>query len=93
MKSSGYDRPRYHHPSARDPLCQDASASSIFVVEYEDFSTLDPFLVQEIFRHRHILVTGVPHENMEFNEHGLSYLGSIYRPIEIQGEAMSLNVC
>jgi hypothetical protein len=41
--------------------------------------------IQGVFRHRHILVSDVPTEKMEFDLEGLSSLGSLSRPVSIQG--------
>lgn len=42
--------------------------------------------IQSIFRERHILVHGVETEKMEFNEEGLATMGSLTRPLQVQGE-------
>jgi hypothetical protein len=78
-------RPLHHHPSARQ-LEFDRKASVFFVANYEDYLKLSASQVQEIFRHRHIVVYDVPTEDMEFDRDGLSSLGSLTQPMDIQGE-------
>jgi len=51
---------------------------------------MHPTVIQEIFRFRHILVTDVPSEKMEFNDEGLSKAGSLSRVLEIQGKGTSV---
>jgi len=42
--------------------------------------------IQDIFRERHILVVGVPTEQMGFNPEGLATMGSLVTPRQGQGE-------
>jgi hypothetical protein len=68
----------------------DPDASSIFVVPHSDFRSMDPQTIQNIFRHRHILVLGVPmEEEVSFDEGSLSLFGDIDRPREITGKSSS----
>ena len=79
-------RPLHHLPSARSTDF-DPEASSVFVVEHRDFRSMDPQKIQDVFRHRHILVLGVPmdEDTVSFNEASLSLFGDIDRPLEITG--------
>jgi hypothetical protein len=80
------DAPRFHHPSAYVPS-YDPHGSSIFVVDYSAFSTMNALTIHEVFRHRHIMVTDVPTDEMHFDLIGLSSLGSLLRPVDIQGKS------
>ena len=77
-------RPLHHQASAR---CSKNSpgASSIFVVDFASFSHMSGREIQDIFRERHILVVGVPNEQMSFNVEGLATLGSLVLPRQGQG--------
>jgi hypothetical protein len=77
-------RPRFHDPSARS-LNYDPEGSSIFIVDYSTFLSMHPSQIQKVFRHRHVLVSNVPTEKMEFDLEGLSSIGSLSKPISIQG--------
>ena len=77
-------RPRFHDPSARS-LNYDPEGSSIFIVDYSTFLSMHPSQIQKVFRHRHILVSNVPTDEMEFDLEGLSSIGSLSKPISIQG--------
>jgi hypothetical protein len=80
-------RPLHLLPSARSLECV-PEASSIFVIEHGDFCSMDPQRIQDIFRHRHILVLGVPREEeLSFDEGTLSLFGDIDRPREITGKS------
>jgi hypothetical protein len=78
-------RPLHHLPSARSKENSDG-ASSIFVVDHAVFSQMSGKDIQEIFRERHILVLGVPTEQMGFNPEGLATMGSLMTPRQGQGE-------
>ncbi|MDT7543775.1 MAG: hypothetical protein QOE33_3688 [Acidobacteriota bacterium] len=83
---SGYvdGKPLHHLPSARS-VKHLPDASSVFVVEHADFIAMTPGNIQNIFRDRHILVTGVPQEEQHFDEESLSIFGDIDLPREING--------
>jgi hypothetical protein len=59
--------------------------SSIFVIDFASFSHMSAKEVQDIYRERHILVVGVPTEQMSFNPEGLATLGSLVLPRQGQG--------
>jgi hypothetical protein len=61
------------------------NVSSIFVVDCPTFKKMSPSVVQEIFRHRHILVQGVETDEVAFDLAGLASLGSISLPRFMQG--------
>ena len=78
-------RPLHHLPSARSKEYS-PDASSIFVIDASDFRQMSATEIQGIFRHRHILVLGVPTEDMEFDLEGLSSVGSLLLPRNGQGK-------
>lgn len=86
---SRYDqdgRPPHHQPSARE-IEYDPEGSKIFVCEYERFLNLSTGVIQDIFRHRHILVVNVPvEEPVHFDASGLMNLGSLENERQVQGK-------
>ena len=80
--------PLHHLPSARAKEYSPA-ASSIFIVNASDFMQMSAKEIQGIFRHRHILVQGVPTDPMAFNLEGLSTLGSLVLPHDGQGKSFN----
>jgi hypothetical protein len=78
-------KPAHLQPSARLQE-YDENGSSIFVAEWDDFRKLSPAEVQAIFRHRHILVRHGPVECVDFTPAGLEILGSLSRPVSLQGK-------
>jgi hypothetical protein len=60
--------------------------SSIFIVESRDFEEMAPRKIQEIFRHRHILVRNSPGARLDFDHDGLSTLGPLDKEFYFQGE-------
>jgi hypothetical protein len=82
-------RPLHHLDSASDPHLNDASdratRSSIFVIPYPVFDTMDNRKLQQIFRDRHILVTDVPHDQQQFCEERLAALGGYEQIRNIHG--------
>jgi hypothetical protein len=81
-------KPLHYLDSARsvafDP--KDRGVSSIFVVDAADFKRMAPQQVQEVFRHRHILVLGVETEAMKFDLVGLGSMGCLNATRSVQGE-------
>lgn len=63
--------------------------SCIFRVSYDDLLKMNRAQVRKIFRHRHIWVTGIPHEERRWNEEGMADLGPLDEFIPIQGECLS----
>jgi hypothetical protein len=76
--------PPHLHPSARSKEYT-PGASSIFVVDLEDFRSMTAQEVQEVFRHRHILVRKSPIETTGFNLDALEMLGSLTTKVPMQG--------
>jgi hypothetical protein len=81
--------PLHHLPSASNPDLNDAAdrpnRSSIFVISYPDFVAMPPLKLQQIFRHRHILVSDVPNPPEEFSERNIAALGAYERVRNVQG--------
>jgi hypothetical protein len=82
-------RPRHHLPSARDLEWHpdDPTQSSVFVTDFVDFDEMEPATIQDIFRHRHILVLNMPFKGTKFSLAALSQLRDIQTPIQMQGES------
>jgi hypothetical protein len=76
--------PPHRHPSARE-VTYDPAASCVFVVEWHRFKSMNASTIQEIFRHRHILVLNSPIETVEFDREGLETLGSLSSIRSVQG--------
>ena len=74
--------------TAYDPT--NPTRSSIFVVNSSTFCQMRAKEIFEVFRHRHILVTGVETEEMAFDLKGLATLGSVTRVRQMQGKASIL---
>jgi hypothetical protein len=81
-------KPLHHLPSARSIVYDstDPKTSSIFVVDKKTFGMMTASEIQSIFRYRHILVHGVDTDGMQFDLEGLSTVGSVTLPREMQGE-------
>ena len=79
--------PLHHLPEARKKYAV-PGASSIFVVDYKDLKNYMDFELQEIFRDRHILITGAPNEEQEFGLEALENLGSMHVNRCIQGKCV-----
>lgn len=59
--------------------------SSIFVVDCEKFKKMSPMEIQEVHRHRHILVTGVDAGRpIQFDAEGLEMLSDVDAEVQIQ---------
>lgn len=79
------DVPPHRLPSSSN-LMFDGN-SKIFVIDHDAFIEMEPETIQDIFRHRNILVTGVKDgKRVEFNARGLSLLAPLDQPIQIQCE-------
>ena len=83
--------PLHHLPEARKEYA-DPGASSVFVVDYKDLRNYLDIELQEIFRDRHILITGVPHDDQEFGLEALESLGGMDVNRCIQGESLKFHV-
>ena len=84
-------RPRHHHPSAHstsfDP--SNPTQSSIFVTDYADFVNMDSHLVQDIFRHRHILVLNAPLPDAGFSIATLKNFANVTKTVDMLGYVLS----
>jgi hypothetical protein len=77
--------PPHRQLSARDrKLHKDQSA--IFIVEWRDFDKMGAKEIQDIFRHRHILVVNWPEKTLKFDRDGLSMLGPMKKATQLQGK-------
>ena len=87
MVESKYEKGIFLHrcPSAKDRNRQE-NQSSIFVVEWKDFIEMEAREIQDVFRHRHILVRNWPEKTLKFDRAGLSMLGPMHRKSAFQGE-------
>jgi hypothetical protein len=56
-----------------------------FIIDFTDFAKLTPHQIQEIYRHRNIVVRNVPERRFEWSLETLSELGALKRTREIQG--------
>ena len=59
--------------------------SAFDIIPYAEFRAMSPSQIQERLRFKHILLTGCPHPNMQFDEAGLRTLCSLDSPVSIQG--------
>lgn len=59
--------------------------SRVFVISCKEFNEMDPQLIHDIYRHRHILVTDMDiGKRVEFNARGLSMLAPLDRVVSVQ---------
>jgi hypothetical protein len=86
MVEAGYEKgvPKHRLPAARSREF-DPDASSIFVTSWDDFAEIPSKEIQEIFRHRHILVSPTPTQTLNFDEEGLSTLAPLNQRCVVQG--------
>jgi hypothetical protein len=86
MVEEGYvnGMPKHRLPSAHSKE-YDPAASAVFVVEWAEFEKLSKPQVQDIFRHRHILVINSPTSTLNFDEVGLSTLSALDQRCFFQG--------
>lgn len=79
--------PRYHQPQA----CQiDGEVSSVFNVTHDQFLSLEPVDLQQIFRKRHMLVRNVPHTLVEFKVDALVELVDPTLPVTVYDASLAL---
>lgn len=77
--------PLHHLPSARS-IHYDGNGSQIFVTTAENFRSLKPHVIHEIFKQRHILILDAKEdEKISFDSYGLSLLGDLDVTRQIQG--------
>ena len=77
------DHPPHHHPSAQN--IDGPHGSAIYITTHQKAALLTPLQVQEIFRHRHIVITGEEQPNSQFDREALSKLGSLTAARQVQG--------
>lgn len=76
-------QPPHRQPAASQIAFNDHSA--IFVVDLKVLKNMEPAVIQEIHRYRHILVTGVdPGRPVLFDIPGLQKLADIDQEVDIQ---------
>jgi hypothetical protein len=83
-------RPRHHLPSAWNPILEEG-ASIFFIVEHAKFVTMSPHQIQEIARHRNIVVKNVPQPAFDWSRETLSEFGGVSQLRDIQGSPCSCN--
>ena len=79
-------RPHHHLAAARNTAA--TTESIFFVVTYEDYMKLSDQDIQDIFRHRHIVVTDIPSREYQWSLETLAKLGSLQQQREIQGKVL-----
>ena len=79
------DLPLHRFPSARS-IEYDPEGSSIFIVEANVFEKMSAVEIQNIFRHRHILVLNTPQSQLSFDREGLSTLAPLKKKVVFQGK-------
>jgi hypothetical protein len=77
-------KPLHHLVSAKSKA-YDPNASKFFVTTTEEFEKLQGHEVQDIMRHRNILIKGVPPQGVRFDRRGLAAMGSLTANRQIQG--------
>ena len=82
-------RPRHHLACSRNPNLEDG-ASIFFIVEHVDFAKMSARQIQDIARHRHIVVRNIPQPKYEWNSETLSEFGDLRLPREIQSKYDSI---
>lgn len=83
-KAGGAGHPPHWQPAASQSALS-SGCSSIFVVDCNTFKQMSPLQIQEVHRHRHILVTGVDSGRpIQFDEQGLEMLADVDAEVQIQ---------
>jgi hypothetical protein len=77
-------KPRHHLASAHNPIMEEG-ASIFFIVEHTDFIAMSTQAIQDVFRHRNIVVRNVPQRDFDWSAETLSMIGSLYHTCDIQG--------
>lgn len=66
--------------------------SSIFVVDQQSYLKMSPMEIQDVHRHRHILVTGADSGRLtQFDEDGLQMLADIDAEVSVQRMSFPIN--
>jgi hypothetical protein len=77
-------QPPHHHHDAQE-ITFTNQQSCIFLTTPEKMAQLTALQIQDIFRHRHILITGLASPESHFDRKELSRLGSLTAQHSIQG--------
>lgn len=78
--------PPHRRPEARNIEYTGGTQSRIFVVDFKDFTNMEPAILQRIHRDRHILVINVEQgRQVKFDERGLGMLAPLDQPVQFQG--------
>jgi hypothetical protein len=75
-----------HHLRSAEEIEYHPDVSQFFITTQAALESLTAMEVQRLFRHRHILVSGSPTRDFNFDRRGLAKLGSLTAPRCIQGE-------
>jgi hypothetical protein len=78
-----------HHLISAKSREYDPASSKFFVTNNEELDQMSPQEVQDIFRHRHILVPGKS-SGKKFDRAALRFLGSMTQKRTIQGECCAI---
>jgi hypothetical protein len=76
-------KPLHHLPSAKSRQYHQ-DASKFFIVSKEELEMMSAYEVQNIFRHRHILVPG-KQSGKKFDRASLRSIGSLTQKRQVQG--------
>jgi hypothetical protein len=74
----GYKNGKPRHIS--DPEC-----SGFAILSSDVFQKMSAWEVQNLFRHKSVVVTGCPHPDLQFNETGLRTLAPLDSQVSLQG--------
>jgi hypothetical protein len=87
VKSNYVDqRPKHHLHSARNPEIEPNTTTSIFfITEHANIANMETETIQEIHRHRHIIVCHAPDRQLRWSLDTLSLVGGLYQSRDIQG--------
>lgn len=77
-------KPRHHLASARN-IEYDPAASCFFLIDHNEFQQLPASTIQEIIRHRTILIQNVPKPEFKWSLDALGELGALDMSRDIQG--------
>ena len=73
-------------PSNQPSYLADPNTSSIEVIAYDRYKEMSAAEIQGCLRERHMVITGMPTEPVEFDEFGLQELTNLDTKIHIHGE-------
>jgi len=84
-------KPRHHLPAARN-IEYEPGSSMFFIVDHADYAKLKPQVVQEIYRHRNIVIRNAPQRTFNWSPETLGLVGSCQDVREIQGRFISCTI-